>query len=153
MKRVRCLGHGPIFAGSHYRSGWEDVWLRWKGKPGRTIYRAAPCLISSGDLRGEIESCRWMLERHPGKYDRHYQQDIAANEAILARLTEAPYWADDADCPNVYTRTDYIDRAEAERMIAWFLADRYGVKRPKLDWQRPEIVVIPWSLTAPQAGE
>jgi hypothetical protein len=33
-KRIVAVCYGPIAFGPQYRSPWEDVWIRWKAKPG-----------------------------------------------------------------------------------------------------------------------
>ena len=46
-KRIVAICYGPIAFGPQYRSPWEDVWIRWKAKPGRRLYYAAPTLFTN----------------------------------------------------------------------------------------------------------
>jgi hypothetical protein len=72
-----------------------------------------------------------------------YATDVAHDEAMLDALERAPNAVDDWDPPNVYTRAVGIDRAEAERMLAFLLERRYGVLNPKFDWKRPDVCISP----------
>ena len=65
------------------------------------------------------------------------------NEAMLAALEVSPHAADDCDPPNVYTRANGINRAEAERMLAFWLERRRGIKNPKFGWRKTDFCVTP----------
>jgi hypothetical protein len=132
-KTIHCKGHGPLQAGPHYEVGWEDVWLSWRGKPGRRWYYAAPMIASRSDLEGELYITRKCALENPGL---DFSDEIGYSERMLGQLDNAPYAADDTDCPNVYTNADVINRAEAERMLAWFLRERHGIKNPKFAWRK-----------------
>jgi len=41
--------------------------------------------------------------------------------------------------PDIYTRKDYIDQAEAERMLVYFLGTR-GFTDPGFQWVWPEFI-------------
>lgn len=138
QKRVICRSHGAIAAGPQYHTHWEDVWLTWKGKPGRRIYRAAPMIATRADLEAELWIDRDVQKKHP---EHDYSDDIRLAEELLSKLDAAPFARDNWDCPNVYTNAEAIDRAEAERMLAWFLEDAHGVRNPKFAWKKPEVIV------------
>jgi hypothetical protein len=138
-KHICAICHGLIAVGREYKSPWEDVWLRWKGRPGR-VFKAAPCLVCRAELLADLEMARQGHAEHP---EFNYDVDIQNYEALLATLEHAPYARDDYEYPNIYTHAFGIDRAEAERMLAWFLEDKYGVKNPKFIWKRPKTVVVP----------
>jgi hypothetical protein len=86
-----------------------------------------------------------LQEKHP---EIDYRDSIATLKAALSTLEHAPYARDDSEYPNIYTRAMGIDRAEAERMLAWFLEEKYGVKHPKFLWKRPTLVVVPTGFGA-----
>lgn len=138
-KHVMAICYGPIAFGPHYKSPWEDVWLRWKGKPGRRRYYTAPTLICRAELIADLERHRERQKKRP----KLYVTDIAHDEAILRALECSPHAVDDWDPPNVCTRAIGIDRAEAERMLAFLLERRYGVLNPKFEWKRTDFCITP----------
>lgn len=133
QKRVRLFCHGALSAGPQYQTHWEDVWLRWKGKPGRKLYYAGPCLCTRADLESHLVIDRDLVRQYPGGW---HDKNVAVSETLLAILDRQAFAVDDYDCPNVYTNADFIDRAEAERMLVWFLKERHGVTNPKFVWQK-----------------
>jgi len=138
-KHVVTTCHGPIAFGPRYKSPWEDVWLQWKGKPGRRRYYSSPTLVCRAELVVDLERNRELLTQQ----GEMYATDVAHDEAMLDALERAPNAVDDWDPPNVYTRAVGIDRAEAERMLAFLLERRYGVLNPKFDWKRPDVCISP----------
>jgi len=181
QKRIRCFGHGPIFAGPQYKSPWEDVWLRWKGKPGRTVYRAGPCLECSAEIQPDLDIHQQIRDRDDEldevptrdladsnepeviplrraldlpkttKAERAswYLEDDARLRAAQKALETQPYYVDppwpgqDEHLETVYTNAKGIDRAEAERMLAFYLAEVFGIKVPKFVWRRAKDVIMP----------
>jgi hypothetical protein len=136
-KRIVAVCYGPIAFGPQYRSPWEDVWIRWKAKPGRRLYYAAPTLICRAELLADLKRTR---ERHR---KRPRLADITHDEAMLAALEVSPHAADGCDPPNVYTRANGINRAEAERMLAFWLERRHGIKNPKFGWRKTDFWITP----------
>lgn len=137
-KRVHCFGHGVLNAGARYRTAWQDVWLRWKGSD-RKWYGSAPCVLSYPEavfdkLSAEADAT---CETDPVKRPRR-EEYLAHHQAAIAQLDAHEYHIENAnpDCPNVKTWAPYIDRAEAERMLAHLLEVRFGVKHPKFVWRR-----------------
>lgn len=135
-KRIICRGHGPLNAGPHYRTVWDDVWLSWKGKPGRRTYRAAPCLMTEVDLDQEIVSTQELILKYP---DIDWADELHRLLTIKSALAVSPYVTDmHGRFPDTWTRAEYIDRAEAERMLRHMLACRYHVTGPvKFIWRKP----------------
>lgn len=168
-KRVVCTGHGPIFFGPQYRSPWEDVWVRWRrGKPSAGPGHVGPCLQSANELRAEIRMHEDIRNR-PDDADLRikglswssstfaerqgwYRTDDAVAEQVLGELETQPY-ADDGDkwpsakskpsLANIYTKANGIDRAEAERMLAYYLEKHYGLRNVRFVWKRPAYCVTP----------
>jgi len=138
-KRVIATCYGPIAFGPHYKAPWEDVWLRWKGKPGRRSYFSGPTLICRAELVADLERHRKRRKKRP----KSYATDIAHDEAILQALEDSRYAVDDWDPPNVYTRAIGLDRAEAERMLVFLLERRYGVMNPKFEWKKTDFCITP----------
>lgn len=138
QKRIICRSHSVLAAGPHYQTYWDDVWLRWKGKPGRRTYYEAPMLASRAHLEGELSTDKAMQQKSP-KHD--WAIDIVYSEKMLAMLDAAPYVREEGPCPNVYTNAEYIDRAEAERMLRWFLHETHGITNPKFIWKKSDLIV------------
>jgi hypothetical protein len=62
---------------------------------------------------------------------------VAEIEQVLADLLQQEYViGPDADPTYIYTSSQGIDRAEAERMLLFFLKRRLGIACPKLKWNR-----------------
>lgn len=151
-KRIRLACHGVLSAGPQYKTPWEDIWMQWKGKPGRRTYYAAPMLGCAAELRGDIEISMEAAIRHPD-LKANFEQDIAVDMALLKDL-ETQEFTDDSrfypghDRPalaNVYVEADGIDRALATRMLEFYLAKYYQVRNPKLKWPKKDFVVLPFS--------
>ena len=62
---------------------------------------------------------------------------VAEIEQVLAGLLQEEYVIGaDANPTYVYTSSQGIDRAEAERMLVFFLKHRFGIDCPKFKWNR-----------------
>lgn len=167
QKRIRCYCHGPIAFGSRYKSPWEDVWLKWKGKPGRAVYRAAPTLMcrqeivadmemhehiradrqghkmSLGPSNGFSSEAQWthseLSEAEWQEKQSRYRDDDEECHGLLAQLDRQQFVINGAgSLASVYTNANGIDRAEAERMLAYFLRDQYDIHNPKFVWDKPD---------------
>jgi hypothetical protein len=85
-------------------------------------------------------------EPDPAPYDS--TDDDAETRRILAILERQPVWFDPNDAlthkniPNIYTSAEWIDRAEAERMLRYYLASM-GYHNVRFNWKRPDFVVNP----------
>jgi hypothetical protein len=95
-------------------------------------------IATRADLEAELWIDREIQRKHP---EHDYSDDITRTEQMLRQLDSAPFVRDDWDCPNVYTNASAIDRAEAGRMLAWFLEDKYAVRNPKFIWPKPDFIV------------
>lgn len=102
-------------------------------KPAEQVVRAVAC----DGLLADLERTR---ERHR---KRPRLEDITHDEAMLAALEVSPHAADDYDPPNVYTRARSINRAEAERMLAFLLERQHGIKNPKFEWKKTNFCITP----------
>ena len=135
-KRVQCFGHGVLNEGPHYRTAWQDVWLRWKGSD-RKVCRAAPCVLSYNKAMFDLLSAQADLQCETEPEERaRLEADVAERQATVACLDAHRYHATDGPWANVTTWAMSIDRAEAERMLAHLLEAHYGVRNPKFVWRR-----------------
>jgi len=140
-KKITVKCHGPIAANRKYKSLWEDVWLSWTGKPGRTKYYSAPCLIGKLNAEDDHELNLDCVKKYP---ETDWDDEIAQSKSAIEAISRGEIYIDDpkSDIPNVYTSKDLIDRKEAELMIAEVMK-LHGFKEIRYKWIRPKIVVIP----------
>lgn len=138
---VRCLGNSVINADVEAQTAWADVWISWvTGRRGKREY-LGPTLIGKYDLKGELMMMRELLAKYPNC--REYAREVKLYERILGGFEQGKtvYVERRKDgCPNLYTAARFIDRAEAERMIAALVKTK-GIDRPVFRWVEPEIVV------------
>lgn len=148
-KEIICHCHGLIGLSPDYKSPWEDVWISFKGKPGRKRYRFGPCLCSRANAESDLEFSRRMQEKHP---EDDYSKEIGYAQTALEvlktqeRFVSREWNMFERRIPQIYTRADTINRAEAERMLDAYLVE-LGVTGPKkFKWKRPRFVAIPVSV-------
>ena len=143
-KEIKVKCYGPITLSSNYESPWEDVWLSWKGKPGRKKYYLGPCLSSKTDAESEHEINLECQEKHP---DIEWDEEIEKSRETLEVINNGEIYIDDnhSTIPNVYSPKEFINRKEAERMIVKLLETR-GVKNIKCNWLKPKMIIVPISV-------
>jgi hypothetical protein len=140
---IRCKGHSILNDNATDKVPWADVWVSWvteqRGK--REYY--GPTLIGAYDLRGELRLERELAAEHPK--DRSF----AAQARRYARVLEAfrngkrfeiEHHRKNKGYPTLYTSEEFIDRGEAERMLAYFLK-RKGIDDPVFRWEGTDIIV------------
>jgi hypothetical protein len=162
-KRVQCFADFPFAQYPNARVPWDDVYLRWKGKPGRRVYRGAPCLECEAEVHAD-------LKIHEDIRNREDDEELNALDPIFrpARTTtkaERQTWYRDEDATyqqvlkdletqefachgegaglHIYTKAQGINKREAERMLAWWLERTHGIRNPKFVWNRPKFWVTP----------
>lgn len=139
---IRC--YGPVAVGKQYESPWEDVWIYWKGKPGKKKYCIALCLHSKTSLEKDHEINLELEKDHPGEWKDEIQQ----TEKALETINKGEYYIDDlkddlgGEIPNIYSPKEWLNREEAERMLSFILKLK-GINNPKFIWRKPKIIVIP----------
>jgi hypothetical protein len=140
-KLIHVSCWGPIAFSNKYKSPWEDVWISWTGKPGRTKYRLAPCLISLTDLKDNIELTQTLQKENP---DIDWSDEIeeltnAFENTFLGNI----FVANPKDkLTNIYTPMEFITREEANNMIRE-LMKFYNFDKIRIKWSRPKMLVIP----------
>lgn len=145
--RVRC--YGPIAVDKSYESPWEDIWLRWRDRPGRAR-KATVTICGRGNLENDIdiqEKCLADAVREKKDYATECAADLAKLRGLLAKLTTpestALYPHDDDDgCPDIYCGKEMLTRAEAERVMAQWLEQKHGLRNLKFCWRRPRYMVV-----------
>jgi len=122
---VNCFG--PIAFGQDYQSPWEDVWLQWTTKPGRRKIRWAPCLVSRSYANAAQEF-------DPDYYSQPLQAVASGDIFIVDPKSETT---------EIFTPADYVDRAEAERMITTLVTAISGPQPVRFKWKRPKLFIQP----------
>lgn len=141
-KTIRCISHGIIATNTFERSPWEDVWIEWKGKPGRKLYRAAPCLICEAEWLSDLaihESIR-SEQNEPTWY---LDNDAEIRSALDEAKTNGYACRGTGGGLDIVTLEKGITRKEAERMLAWYLRRTHGIKHVRFSWQRPKHTAQP----------
>lgn len=136
---IRC--YGPIAVNKQYKSLWEDIWLSWTGKPGRTKYYLGPTLLSKTEAYNEYELNLDCKKHHP---EIDWEDEIRKSQIAINSIEgDAIYIEDPADeIPNIYSPREYIDRVEAESMIAAIMKSK-GFDKIRCKWVRPKLIIVP----------
>lgn len=162
-KRVICFAGWPFGQYPHAKVPWDDVYLRWKGKPGRRIYHAAPCLECVAEIHAELQMHEDIRNREDEDYlaavdsmfrrthraskeerQTWYRDEDAKYQRLLAELDTQEYacYGEGAGL-HIVTKANGIDRWEAERMLAWWLKTAENIRNAKFVWDAPDYVITP----------
>ncbi|MFW6242878.1 MAG: hypothetical protein ACOC2W_01855 [bacterium] len=140
-KKITVGTWSPIAVHKWYESIWDDVQLSWSVKPGRSVRKISPMLGSKKDAENEYKD---LIDMQNESSDFDYSEEINNIKKIIDYMNEYnEIYIEDPDDPitEVYTPKDYIDKKEAERMIAK-LMKHYGFDEIRCKWKRPKIFVI-----------
>ena len=140
-KKIVCKCHEPIGISKKYKQPWSDVYISWTDKPGRKKYRLAPCLVSKPFAEADLKTNLEIQEKYKSL---DFQTDIDECRSAIDWLENFDICVHNPNnsFPNIYTSKDYIDRHEAEKMIAE-LMKFYGYQNIKCKWKRVKLFVIP----------
>jgi len=138
-KKITVKCYGPIGINKTYQSSWEDVWLSWTDKPGRKKYYLAPCLCSKTDLKRDYQI---ELELKEDGILSFLKQTEDALKFVNNNKIYVYVHNDYKNIPTIYSPKDFIDRAEAERMISEVMK-LHGYDSIICKWKRPKTVIIP----------
>lgn len=145
-KRIMVMCHGPlgVKSGSRdsYHVTWDDVWLRWTGKPGRRVYRAAPCLMTVREVEADMY-LNEEVRRTSNEPTWYRDQDADYTTALKMVQGEGYGCVRFGAAPSIVTPALVIDRAEAERMLTWWLDHAHGIRNPKFSWVKTKYVIVP----------
>jgi len=142
MKQIQVRCHEPIAIDPTWKQGWSDVWLRWKWNPKRSC-RAFLTLVGRIELLSDMETTKRCLDDSSDLW-YHFRCELDEQERMLASLSrnEMVY---NTGSLTVYTRNDWINRAEAERMISLYLTTE-NIWYPKFVWKRPTHIISPVTI-------
>lgn len=142
-KTILCKGHGPLQNYTQTCVPWEDVWISWK--EGRKKCFDAPVLVSKLSLIQDIEVNDICHKNNPDMgFDKDAFElslikesfDLGLKDVIVTNM-------DSQSGPCVYTKQDYIDRKEAEKMLRVLLCYRGVVSDLKFSWVRNDFLAYP----------
>ena len=141
-KEIKVTCWGSIALSDKYKSYWEDVWLTWKGKPGRKKYYSILRLSSKTECESKLKI---KLEYQKKYHYLDYINEIDVCEKILTSINNGQIYIDYmySNIPNVHSPKEFIDRKEAEVMIGVVLKEIYDIKNIKCNWLKPSIIIIP----------
>ena len=138
-KRIHVTCHSAFAVYPKAAEPWADVWLAWKERPGRACRRTGPTLCGKANLEWDMQITNDCIAKH-GPEDHAEGQEY--ERRILAAVeADGIATLDTENCPNIYTARPYIDRSEAEKMLAWWLARAHSIRNPKFIWRRPSAFV------------
>lgn len=161
--QVRC--YEPLAVDKSVTQGWSDVWLRWKGKP-KEVYTAAPTLVGRYELHNDMYLAKQptpSVEFVDGENGTELKfgppVDMSTDTEELERLQRIdeylnlyPFFLDESTSkrksdlrtlPTIYTQTEWINRAHAEGMLAYWFSFAYGIRNPKFIWKKPKFIIQP----------
>jgi hypothetical protein len=144
-KLVHCKGHEPIFIQPSFKQPWADVWINWAAKPGRKRMRCGPTLVSLPSAKQDLELTKRCADENPSL---DYAEDLEREEIIVTVLEAGAEIHCDkslSGIPQITTSKDYIDRAEAERMLRFYLEQEHKLSVVRFKWHRPThgLIVMP----------
>jgi len=126
------------------RQPWSDVRISFVEEPGGQTIEFEPTLVSRARLERDLDFERDYRRKHP-------REDGSATIERLATIVEhfnngAEFYVDikstNDKIPEIYTSHEFIDQAEAERMLVHFL-ETQGIKNIGFQWIWPDIVCPP----------
>ena len=136
---IRC--DEPIAVDEQYRQPWSDVLISFDDEAIGKKLKFDFTLISLPTLERDIVAERKHLQEHPERDTTTITRLEKIKEALK---NGARFYIDakspDYTTPTLYTRMEYIDRAETERMLLFFLKI-LGLTEVQFEWLRPEFIV------------
>lgn len=160
QKRVHVVTHGPLAVYPTAEIGWEDVWLRVSS--GRRTLRLAPCLVSRKHLCSDIHLTKKSVHE-TNEFGEHARAALIELNDMLTQIDAHGFAVDQKPkttrrgrdpgrefaVANLYTRADWINKAEAERMIAFYLAT-LGLRNCVYKWKTPSFIAWPTTIAVPE---
>lgn len=135
-KQVTVKCYGPIALSRENSSPWEDVFINYKTRPGKSHHHFLTLWSYDNLLR------EWFyLELKRFKNNEiELSEDLIKCRSAKQALNSLNIYIDIDN--NIYTKKKCIDRTEADQMISAFMA-KLGFLNVHMRWKRPKFVVIP----------
>jgi hypothetical protein len=139
-KKVKVCCHGPLGVGKQYKSPWEDIWIYYKIRPGKS-HHFWFTFISYPDFR---RGAAFNIECARDSTDADFSEEIAYDERIEKYLETNDFHFNETQGDFV-VRQNYIDREVVENLLDWYMKSK-GYNDVKYKWKYPNIVVLPFSF-------
>jgi len=126
------------------RQPWSDVRISFVAEPGGETVEFEPTLVSHARLERDLNFERVYRLEHPREDGSAIIERLATIVEHFNNGVEFYIDSDSADdkVPEIYTSHEFIDQAEAERMLVHFLGTQ-GIKDVGFQWIWPDIVCPP----------
>jgi hypothetical protein len=132
--------HEPMGRDARVRQPWSDVSVSFIREPRGITYRFEPTLVSRARLEDDLALARRYQHKNP-------QEDPASIERLAKIIEILNHGAEfhiesrsaDDMVAEIYTRSAYIDQAEAERMLVYFL-ETQALTEIGFQWVWPEFI-------------
>ena len=134
----------PMGRDRSVRQPWSDVRISFVAEPGGETIEFEPTLVSHARLERDLNFEREHQRKHPEQTDSETIKRLAPIVEHFNNGAEFYIDSDSADdkVPEIYTSREFIDQAEAERMLVHFLGTQ-GIKDVGFQWIWPDIVCPP----------
>ena len=147
-KRVRVTCYGPMSVYPEAESPWEDVWVSWKTRPGRSRERYIVTVAGRQNLESDLNIVSKCLDdavaEHDEKLIETFKVDLLQLQRILAAVSLCGV-LDETDkdgCVDIYVNKEFLNRVDTENALISWLEREHGVKRPKFAWRRPKAFIL-----------
>lgn len=141
MKHITVRTSSSVGRYKSDRVPWLDVWLTFHDR--RRTWRWAPCLCGNLSLIRDAEISESLFEKFPD--DAWWADDLARMKWAMRSVSLNGIAVDNStsvEMPDIYTREDLVNRAEAERLLSHWLRDSMGIAGPlKFHWKPPRHIV------------
>ena len=146
-KKVQVNCYGPIAFGKQYESYWEDVWIRYKIRPGKSFHIWFT-FISYPDLLSNLELD---LELEKDNPDLSWAEGIDKYKSIIKILETNEFYYDEK-LTDFYIKYKCVNRQVVEKILNWFIESK-GYRNIKHCWKIPKILVTPVSMFKGESEE
>ena len=136
-KLITVRSYDPIAIDRKCRQPWSDVWISFTGKPGRKKYKFGPTLVAFPALIQDVELARYFSKADQIADCEKILKSLAVNGDLYIETIHSGL-----AYPSIYTSRKYIDRAEAERMIGFFMRT-LGFASCRFKWLRAKFTMVP----------
>jgi len=135
-KTVRIYCYEPVAKYPEAQQPWSDVYLSFKAKPGRKVYRYAPTITTLAYMKIMNDFMVLGGTLQPEYSDALIQ--LVEKNGILIDTTEHGK----PDMPEIFVSNDYLDRLTIEGILRIFLKT-LQIGNVKFKWDKPSIIVTP----------
>jgi hypothetical protein len=147
-KRVRVKCYGAIALSPDYESPWEDVWVRWKTRPGHSTRWRVATVVGRVNLERDFKlASEGLAEAERDKDEslaNDYREDVGFYGKVLRGISLHGVEINEAGegGPDIYVNKPMLNRADAEHALSEWLDRAYYIREPKFEWDRPKHAIV-----------